>query len=88
VRLLLAAPLPAVPPGLPAGARLEHEGTAVVVPWDSAADLQGVIQAVRAVVEPLDVRVEQTRLEDIFVDLVATADGRPQPAPETGRRQA
>jgi ABC-2 type transport system ATP-binding protein len=72
-RIRMPRPLDGVPEGLPDGAHLEGPRT-LVVPWSTAAELERAIREVRRAAEPVDIAVEQTHLEDIFVELVNAAD--------------
>ncbi len=56
-------------------ARIEGEVT-LVVPWSTAGELERVLRAARRRAEPLEVRFEQTDLEQIFIDLIHAADGQ------------
>ncbi|MGM0575367.1 MAG: ABC transporter ATP-binding protein [Myxococcota bacterium] len=62
-----------VPDWAPAGTTLDG-ARCLVVPWHDAAELEQAIHVVRERVEPLDICVRQTTLEEIFVDLVHAAD--------------
>lgn len=75
-RLVLAEPLSALPSGLPEGAVLDDEGRAIVAPWATPGALAALVTQVQAAVEVVDMSVEQTRLEDIFVDLIHEAEAK------------
>jgi len=75
VSITLAAPLEAPPPGLPPGARLVAPGR-LVVPFTGPDELVDALTAVKRAAPLADVRVKQVTLEDVFVDLIAAAEGR------------
>lgn len=72
------------PEGLPEGAKLE--GRRIVAPWSCPADLEAVLSTARRVSTPVDVRLRETALEDIFVGLIASAEERAK-AEESSREQ-
>ncbi len=75
VTLDLDGEIDTVPEGLPEGAVLE-QASRLVVPWASPADLEAILGRVRARITIRDVRVEQTTLEEIFVDLIHAAEAQ------------
>ncbi|MFW6051998.1 MAG: ABC transporter ATP-binding protein [Myxococcota bacterium] len=86
LHVTLAEPLAEVPEGLPDETRLAGDRT-LIVPWRYPEDLEQALARIRRTASILDVTVEQSRLEDIFMDLIASADGvaAEAPAPEESR---
>ncbi|BDG04519.1 ABC transporter ATP-binding protein [Anaeromyxobacter oryzae] len=77
LRLVLAAPATAVPPALAQlGARLEDGGGTIAVETTADAGFGAVLAAAAAAgVAPKDVETRRTTLEDVFVRLLAGANG-------------
>ncbi|MBH23990.1 MAG: multidrug ABC transporter ATP-binding protein [Myxococcales bacterium] len=72
----LAAPLDQLPEGLPPGAELRRGGRQLCSPWSDPEELERTLRRVREVARIIDLQVERTRLEDIFVELIAEAEQR------------
>ncbi|MFW5926406.1 MAG: ABC transporter ATP-binding protein [Myxococcota bacterium] len=73
LHVTLAAPIERMPEGLPDDAEL-IEGRTLIVPWRYPEDLENALARIRRSAGILDITVEQNRLEDIFIDLIASAD--------------
>lgn len=73
LHVTLTAPVENVPEGLPDDAEL-IDGRTLIVPWRYPEDLESALARIRRSAGILDITVEQSRLEDIFIDLVASAD--------------
>ncbi|MEO1227664.1 MAG: ABC transporter ATP-binding protein [Myxococcota bacterium] len=72
VRFQLAAPLHAMPPGLPEGS-VRVSPRELVVPWSEPGELARAIEQVQALVGVDNCEVRHTSLEEIFVKLVSEA---------------
>ncbi len=72
VRAVLPVALSAPPAHLPPGTRLESENV-IVAPWATARDIEEILRVVRQLGEPEEISIQQTRLEDIYVDLLKAA---------------
>lgn len=81
LHVTLDQPIDAVPDDLPDDTELTDPRT-LVVPWRYPEDLEHALARIRRAAPILDVTVEQTRLEDIFVDLVTSAEAGPPDGPE------
>jgi ABC-2 type transport system ATP-binding protein len=73
VTLVLEHPVDSLPSGLPQGARL-RDSRRIEVPWRGPDELEAALSRVKAQVPIYDLSVQQTTLEDIFVDLIHSAD--------------
>ena len=72
----LARPISSLPRGLPPGSELLSP-TRVMAPWKAPQELTAILEVLSTANALEDLRVEHTRLEDIFVDIVHSAgDGR------------
>ncbi len=90
LRLVLSAPLAAVPAELAAlGARLVEGGAAIEVETAAGAAFGAVLAAAAAAgLAPKDVETRHTTLEDVFVRLISEGHEAGAPAPAPAREEA
>jgi ABC-2 type transport system ATP-binding protein len=90
LRLVLSAPLAAVPPALAAlGARLAEGGAAIEVETSAGAAFGAVLAAAAAAgLAPKDVETRHTTLEDVFVRLISEGHEAGGAAPAPAREEA
>lgn len=71
-------PITSIPDGLPDNARLE--AGSLVVGWREPADLEAALSAARQSLSIVDLETRSTRLEDVFLRLIADPEATREPS--------